>query len=85
MSELSQFVLVLQDADGKIEIAGVQRPEQFDGSLISHVVGRWLADNINQVVRFAMEEHRRSSEEPVVIDGDRERTILLPPGAADAA
>lgn len=55
---MNQFVLILQDNPdtNELEIAGVQKPEQFDEKSPAHIVGKFLADNMASVVEVARAE-----------------------------
>lgn len=74
----AQFVLIVQDVNGVVEIAGVQEPEAFDGRFVSHVFGRWVNGHIEQLLRAAAADHKASEEESKVLTPERERTIILP-------
>ena len=53
-----QFVLILQDnpETGELDIGGVQRPEAFDETSPSHVVGAFIRDNLELIVQQAKYE-----------------------------
>lgn len=55
---MNQFVLILQDnpETGELDIAGVQKPEAFDDKSPAHIVGKFLADNIQSVIEVARSE-----------------------------
>jgi hypothetical protein len=87
-----QFVLILQDNGDKIEMAGVQKPAEFDPNSAAHIVGRWLGENMALVIQMAkgsfgaaaslQQESARledgEGEAEDVIGPDRERTIVMP-------
>ena len=89
----AQFVLIVQDVGGNVEVAGVQEPEAFDGTRASHIFAKWIQAHIDECLRAALAEHKAeetdyklfSPPDRSVIGPDRERTIILPEGAADAA
>lgn len=77
----SEFVLILQQVDGKLEVAGVQKPEKFDAAEVPHVFGQWLQNNLPQMLSLAMAEARAKAAPPETVVGpDRERTLVLPDG-----
>lgn len=86
-----EFVMILRegkDATGAptLEAAGVIRPEPLDLNHPVHRVGHFVAANINAIAAAAMQmgsvpTKEQNPAEPQVITGDRERTIVLPPGA----
>jgi hypothetical protein len=55
---MNQFVLILQDnpETGELDIAGVQKPDQFDGKSPAHIVGQFLQNNIESVIEVARSE-----------------------------
>jgi hypothetical protein len=72
-----QFLLVLQDnpETGELDVAGAQRPQQHDDKSPAHIVGRWIHDNLAEIVEVA-----RRSAAPVdqkVITDERHRTIIV--------
>lgn len=83
----SEFAIVLRNgADGKsVEMAGVARPEQFDGTP-AHVVGSFICTNFDTLAKLAAQsfaaagtgEDGPDDTTPKVIGPDRERVILLP-------
>lgn len=86
------FMLIIQDGavPGQVDFAGVQRPQEFSGLFASHVIGRWLQENIAEVAERAREaefvrraaaasapvEAAADETAPAIITGDRERTIV---------
>ena len=82
-AELSTFVLIIQDdpeKPGEVNIGGSQKPVEFDRTSPSHVIGAWIRDHLADIVLAARQEHleQYGIEDKKLIDGDRERTILLP-------
>jgi hypothetical protein len=75
-----QVLVILQDnlATGELEIGGIQRPLEFNPNSPAHVVGKFLSENMEQICVAAVASQRPAT--PDVIDGDRERTIVLPGG-----
>lgn len=84
-SDIPQVLIILQDnpATGELDVGGVQRPTEFNPESPAHVVGKFIAENLEQIISAA----RQSAQVNVpdvgesIIGPDRERTIILP-GAA---
>lgn len=58
----NQFVLILQDnpETGELDIAGTQAPAQFVETSPAHIVGQFIAENLNDIVAAAAAEaHKR--------------------------
>lgn len=74
-----QVLIILHDnpETGELEIGGVQRPVEFNPKSPAHVVGKWIADNLEQIV-LAVSQPRVNEPDvgPSIIGPDREHTIV---------
>lgn len=81
-----QVLIILQDnlSTGELDVGGVQRPSEFNAKSPAHVVGKFIAENLDQII-IAAQHAAAGLDRPDVgesiIGPDRERTIILPPGA----
>jgi len=80
-----QVLIILQDnpETGDLDIGGVQRPSEHNPKSPAHIVGKWIAEHMDDIVRQAAAESRgQTINAPDVgesiIGPDRERTLLLP-------
>ena len=79
---MNQFILILQDnaETGELDIAGAQRPEAYDPNSPAHRVGKFIHDNLDQLVALAaggaQAAAAAATNEAVI--AEREKTILLP-------
>lgn len=83
--EAPQVLIVLQDnlETGDLDIGGVQRPHEHNPNSPAHIVGKWIAEHMDDIVaQAALESRDRTINMPDVgesiIGPDRERTIILP-------
>lgn len=81
-----QVLIILNDNldTGELEIGGIQRPLEYSDTSPAHRVGKFLADNMQQIVAAAAAGARIAPDEddeddqPQIIGPDRERTIVVP-------
>ena len=74
-----QFLLVMMDnpATGEIEVGGTQQPIEFNRLSPSHVVGRFIQNNLEQIVAVAVQEAKMA--ERLGTNGQMEnRSIVMP-------
>ena len=80
-----QVLIILQDnpQTGELDVGGVQRPTEFNPKSPAHVVGKFIAENLNQIVMAAAHASRANAPDvgESIIGPDRERTIVLPEAA----
>ena len=79
----NEAAIVLRDGEGQtLEVACLTHPEQYDSKSASHRMAAWLGRNWEALTDMAQQgvifEKREKPEQPAVIDGERERTIILP-------
>lgn len=80
-----QFILVLQDnpETGMLDVAGSQAPAEFDGVSPAHIVGKFIADNLDAIIAAAANDVARGlgvaalAQAPEVARPP-EKTIILP-------
>ena len=53
-----QFLLVMVDnpATGELEVGGTQQPIEFNPNSPAHIVGRFIKDNLAQIIEVARQE-----------------------------
>lgn len=84
-----QVLIILNDNldTGELEIGGIQRPLEYSDSSPAHRVGKFLADNMQQIVAAAAAGVQIAPDEeddqPRIITGERERTIVTETGRRD--
>lgn len=80
---LNSFMVILQDDPanpGHVNVGGTQTPPEFQPRSAAHVVGRFIQNNLSDIILAAQYDWLAKNRKPdaQVITGDRERTILLP-------
>lgn len=78
-----QVVIILQDnlTTGELDVGGVQHPSEHNPKSPAHVVGKWIAENFEQIIAAAAASAAGVDRPDVgesIIGPDRERTIILP-------
>lgn len=82
MSEPAQFVLVVKDTADRVgvEVAGLSQPEEFDPASPSHILGKWIAANFDELAQRAALAHKRAARveagETVPILIEPEKTVI---------
>ena len=81
----NQFILILQDGDqpGHINVAGAQRPVEHDPNSPSHIVGKFIQDNLGMIINAAVADMSRGLGVEALAGGPEiakpgEKTIILP-------
>jgi len=86
-ADAPSVVIVLQDnlRTGELEIGGVQKPIEFNPRSAAHVVGKFLAENMDQILAAAASQAavNRPDAGESIIGPDRERTIVVESGRRD--
>lgn len=69
-------MLILTDnlSTGELEVACFQRPSETKAGSPAHTVGKWLTENLQQIVSAAA---NRPDVGQSIIGPDRERTIVV--------
>lgn len=85
-TDTPQVLIILQDnpATGELDVGGVQRPSEHNPKSPAHIVGKWIAEHLEEIILAATQPATGIDEPDVgasIIGPDRERTIILP-GAA---
>lgn len=81
-----RVVLIFQDnlVTGELDIGGVQAPQEFNPKSPAHVVGRFLAENMEQLILAAANQGvSKPDVGESIIGPDRERTIITETGRRD--
>ena len=81
MSEVSTRVLIIimdNPQTGELEVAGVQEPQEFNPKSPAHIVGKFIAENMQEIIAAAAMSARVNSPDvgQSIIGPDRERTIV---------
>ena len=75
-----QVLIILMDnpSTGELEIGGIQRPLEFNPKSPAHVVGKFLADHMQEIIAAAQSEAAVNKPDvgESIIGPDRERTIV---------
>ena len=74
-----QVLIILQDnpETGELDVGGVQRPLEFNPKSPAHVVGKWIAENLAEIVVAASNPQVNEPDTgPSIIGPDREHTIV---------
>jgi hypothetical protein len=81
----NQFILILQDGDepGHINVAGAQRPVEHEPTSPSHIVGKFIQDNLGMIINAAVADMSRGLGVEALAGGPTiavpgEKTIVLP-------
>lgn len=74
-----QFLLVLQDnlESGNLDIAGVQKPEEFKPNSPAHVVGRFIQNNLGLIINAARAE-QMAANQVGALSGDVQLKLAKP-------
>lgn len=74
--QLPEFVLLVRDnAAGGVEVVGLTQPEAGVEGSPSHIIGRWMAVNFDELAQRAALDYKRSKAPTVMVEP--EKTILL--------
>lgn len=75
-----QVLIILMDnpSTGELEIGGIQRPLEFNPKSPAHVVGKFLAEHMQEIIVAAQSEAAVNKPDvgESIIGPDRERTIV---------
>ena len=75
-----QVLIILMDnpSTGELEIGGIQRPLEFNPKSPAHVVGKFLAEHMQEIIAAAQSEASVNKPDvgESIIGPDRERTIV---------
>lgn len=75
-------MLILTDnlSTGELEVACFQRPSEHKPGSPAHTVGKWLNDNLSEIIETARASAaaNRPDVGQSIIGPDRERTIVVP-------
>lgn len=75
-----QVLIILMDnpSTGELEIGGIQRPLEFNPKSPAHVVGKFLAEHMQEIIAAAQSEAAVNKPDvgESIIGPDRERTIV---------
>lgn len=75
-----QVLIILMDnpSTGELEIGGIQRPLEFNPKSPAHVVGKFLAEHMQEIIAAAQSEAEINKPDvgESIIGPDRERTIV---------
>lgn len=75
-----QVLIILMDnpSTGELEIGGIQRPLEFNPQSPAHVVGKFLAEHMHEVIAAAQSVAAVNKPDvgESIIGPDRERTIV---------
>ena len=75
-----QVLIILMDnpSTGELEIGGIQRPLEFNPKSPAHVVGKFLAEHMQEIIAAAQSEAAVNKPDvgESIIGPDRERPIV---------
>jgi len=76
-------LIILEDNidTGNLDVDGIVQPEQHDPKSPAHIVAKFIADNMDELVLAAATGGQRVTSPDVgepIIGPDREHTIVLP-------